>query len=229
MTIYSIKKWSVCPLLLLTISALSQENFTTFWQPQVGVYYQVVNDYTHNFFFISRNVLAEDSNFKLDLRQFDIVHFSKLKIRYNQSISLGLRWRNSKIFDSDQINEFRLTQQYNIKIKPNKVRYGHRMRTEQRIFDGFTLHRFRYRLAVDFPLEGERLNVGQAFSVFSAEQLFTVANKTDPLYTLRIRAGLGVLLSPKSTLQFILQYRLIDYTKEANHAIFLETVLNLGL
>ena len=229
MTISSIKLWFFGIFMLSLSGVIAQDELTVFWQPQVGVNYKVADDYSHNFILANRNFLYRDSDFELDVRQVDITHFSKLKIRDNQSVSLGLMWRNSRIFDEDRVNEFRLTQQYNITFSPTKFRFGHRVRTEQRIFDGFTLHRFRYRFAVDFPLEGEKLDVGESYSVLSAEPIITVANDQEPLYNFRLRAGLGMRLSPKSNLQFVLQYRLINYSRQTSHVLLLETALNLGI
>lgn len=104
----------------------------------------------------------------------DLAHFSKLKIRDNQSIALGLQYRFRQNFENGE-NELRLTQQYNITNKPNAVRFGHRLRTEQRITNSLTTHRFRYRFALDFPLVGEKLDTGEPYFVGSFENLLSVA------------------------------------------------------
>ena len=229
MTISFIKRQLIWPILLFSQISLSQDDLISFWEPQLAINYQVKNDYSHNFTLANRNFVYRNGDLDLDVRQVDIRHFSKLKIRDNQSISLGLMWRNSKLFDDGRLNEFRLTQQYNITSSPTKYRYGHRFRSEQRLFSGLTIFRFRYRLALDFPLQGDVLDVGETYSVFGTEALLSVASALEPIYDLRLRGGLGWRLSPKSKLQFVLEYRLINYTSDTSHALLLETLLNLGI
>ena len=229
MTIFCIRRYLFWPFLICAHIVLAQDDFAFFWEPQLAVNYKVKNDYYHNFTLANRNVVYSNNDLDLTVRQVDIRHFSKLKVQDNQSISLGFMWRNSKWFDDFRLNEFRITQQYNITTSPTKFRYGHRFRTEQRLFSGLTVFRFRYRLALDFPLQGEKLDVGESYAILGAEALLSLASSIDPLYNLRIRSGMGWRYSPKSKIQFVLEYRLIDYTNITSHALLLETALNLGL
>jgi hypothetical protein len=63
---------------------------------------------------------------------------------------------------------------------------GYRVRAEQRITDKPTIHRFRYRFAIDFPLQGEALDVGERYAVFSAKSLLSVAKALLPEYDQRV-------------------------------------------
>ena len=229
MTIFCIRRQLLWPLLLFSQFALTQDDFVGFWEPQIAINYKVDNDYYHNFTLANRNFVFTDNDLDIKVRQIDIRHFSKLQIRDNQSISLGLMWRNSNLFDDGRLNEFRITQQYNITSSPTKFRYGHRFRSEQRLFSGLSIFRFRYRLALDFPLQGEVLDVGESYSIFGAEVLLSTASALDPIYDLRLRGGMGWRVSPKSKLQFVIEYRIIDYTDDIRHVLLLETALNLGL
>lgn len=229
MTISFTRRHLIWPVILFSQLSFSQDEFISFWEPQLAINYQVKNDYYHNFTLANRNFVYRNNDIEFDVRQIDIRHFSKLKIRDNQSISLGFMWRNSKLFDDMRLNEFRLTQQYNITSSPTKFRYGHRFRSEQRLFSGLTIFRFRYRLALDFPLEGDVLDVGETYSVFGVEPVLSLASALEPIYDLRLRGGMGWRISPKSKLQFVLEYRLVDYTSDTDHVLLLETALNLGL
>lgn len=229
MTISFTKRRLFWPILMFSNFLLAQDNLIAFWQPQVSLNYKVVKDYSHNFYVANRNFVYSESELLLDVRQLDLGHFSKLKIRDDQSLSLGVMWRGSNLFDGDRINEVRLTTQYNITNAPFKWRYGHRLRAEQRIFNGLpTIYRFRYRLAVDFPLEGDQLDIGEAFSVLGAEPILSVANDFEPLYSFRLRSGIGWKYSLRSSLQFVLEYRLVNYTRATAHVLLLETSLDLG-
>jgi hypothetical protein len=48
------------------------------------------------------------------------------------------------------------------------------------------MHRFRYRFAIDFPLQGEALDVGERYAVFSAKSLLSVAKALLPEYDQRV-------------------------------------------
>ena len=229
MTISSTKRWLGWLLFLLSYTVFPQDELTAFWQPQVAINYQVVDDYSHNFTLANRNFIYSEDAVDLSVRQLDLSHFSKLKIRDNQSLSLGLLWRNSKIFNEDRVDEYRITEQYNITLTPLVVRFGHRLRAEQRISSVRTIHRFRYRFAIDFPLAGEKLDVGESYALASIESLLSVARTAQAAYDLRLRGGWGWRLSPKSNLQMTLEYRLLNYTRMVDHVLLLETALNLGL
>lgn len=229
MTISFTNKRFVWPFLFLANFLFSQEDVTVFWQPQISVNYKVVGDYSHNFYVTNRNFVYRESDLVLDVRQLDLGHFSKLQVRDNHSLSAGIMWRGSNLFDGNRVNEVRLTTQYNITSSPFKWRYGHRFRAEQRIFNGLsTVHRFGYRLAIDFPLQGEKLDIGEAFSVLGAEPILSVANNEEPVHSFRLRSGIGWKYSPRSTLQFVLEYRLVNYTRRTNHVLLVETSLDLG-
>ncbi len=214
--------------LLLIQSILAQEDLVIYWQPKVALNYKVTKDYYHNFSLANRNNLYRD---KADFsgRHIDLSHFSNIKIRDNQSLSLGILWRNLKIFDDDRVNEVRLTEQYNINSRLDIIRLGYRFRAEQRIRSSGDQYRFRNRVALDFPLEGETLDIGESYFLGSVENVLSVAQSSEPSYAMRFRGGIGWQLSEKSKLQSVLQYRLNNLTRKAFHVILLETTLNLGI
>ncbi|NAS12663.1 DUF2490 domain-containing protein [Poritiphilus flavus] len=206
-----------------------QERLTAYWQPQFSVNYGVATNYSHNFSLTNRNFIFEDEAVVFRGRQLDLAHFSKLKIRDNQSIALGLQYRFRKLFEKDRGNEFRLTQQYNLVQKPNIIRFGHRLRTEQRIFESLTVHRFRYRFALDRPLQGEKLDVGEAYFIASLESLLSVAKAQSPQLDERLTFQLGWLLNQKTRLQTGVEYRWEDFTQERQDVLFLLSSLVISL
>lgn len=207
----------------------AQENFTGYFQPQVAVNYNVKSNYSHNFSLAQRNYTFNDSELQLKTRQLDLVHFSKLKIRENQSLALGIQYRFRETFEPSKGNELRITQQYNITSKPRIVRFGHRFRSEQRITKALTIHRFRYRFALDFPLNGEQLDIGEAYFVASTESLLSVAKGQGPEYDQRITGNIGWLLRAKTKLQFGLEYRAENHVKETENVLFLNANLIFSL
>ncbi len=215
----STKWFLLASLLLFMTSVQSQENLTGYWQPQFAVNYQVVRSYSHNFSLANRNYIFDAEEFTIKARQLDIAHFSKLKIRDNQSIALGIQYRFRNIFE-DKENELRLTQQYNFTIKPFTVRFGHRLRIEQRIKNTLTIHRFRYRFALDFPLVGEKLDAGEPYFVGSIENLLSVSKRNAPQYDTRLTGQVGWQLNGGIKFQMGMEYRMEDFSSSLPQNIF---------
>lgn len=231
MTMYSTNQLVSWGLLLFLISyvAQGQDNLTGFWQPQIGVNYKVSNNYSHNFSLAKRTFILRESDAEFTIRHLDLAHFSDLKIQGNQSIGLGIQYRFRGLFDDTAENELRLIQQYNITKSDRGLRFGNRLRWEQRITNSRTVHRFRYRFALDFPLQGESLDIGETYLVLSTESLLSVAKATVPEYDQRITANLGWMLDKSTKLQVGTEYRAENFTNETEHVFFLLTTLVLSL
>lgn len=206
-----------------------QDNWTGYWQPQLALNYKVTGNYAQNASLAKRTYIYRESASAFEIRQLDFVHFSKLKLRDNQSLGLGLQYRFRENFERDKENELRITQQYNITHKARILRIGHRFRTEQRITTLSTIHRLRYRLAVDLPLQGVELDIGESYLVISTEALLSVGKAMGPEYDQRITAQLGWLLSKKTKFQLGAEYRAENYNAETENVAFLITNLVLSL
>ncbi|NCO62838.1 MAG: DUF2490 domain-containing protein [Flavobacteriales bacterium] len=175
-----------------------------------------------NFALKSRYYLYQDAAFRLEQRQLDVVHFSTFKLNYKYNISFGLQYRNRDVF-SDSSNEFRTTQQFNYLKQPFGARFGHRFRTEQRFLDAETIFRQRYRFAVDFPLNGEKLDIGEAYYVCSVEALLSLSNINAPELDQRTTAQIGWQLTENLKLQTGLEYRLEALNINTQNKLFILT------
>ncbi len=222
------QSWSCIVLFLLTGFIHSQENLTAYWQPAFAMNYKVTETYSHNVSLQNRNYIFDDEVTQLSVRQFDLVHFSNLKLQDNQSIAIGILYRFRETFDGGA-NELRLTQQYNITSKPFVVRYGQRFRTEQRITSARTTHRFRYRFSIDFPLRGEKLDIGEPYLVANAESLLSLAKEKRPQYDARLTLNIGWKLSDLIKFQIGTEYRTEDFSQDLEHVLFLLSTLNVSL
>ena len=212
---------------LAVVSA--QDNLTGYWQTQFAIDYDVTPLYSHNFSVINRNYVVQEGESKIKTRHLDVVHFSKINVQNNQSIALGILYRFREAFE-DSENELRLTQQFNLTSKPYVVRFGHRIRSEQRITKSATVHRFRYRFAVDFPLKGEKLDIGEPYFVGTLENLLSVARSASPQYDTRLTGFIGWQLDANLKLQFGVEYRLEEYTSGLpQNMVFLLTTAQLSL
>jgi len=229
MTMCFIRKLLVIITFFFTISLLAQKNLIGYFEPSVALNYEAATNYLHNFSISNRNYIYNEEAYLFKTRQIDLSHFSELKISSNKSISLGIQYRFRSNFEPDKTNELRLTQQYNFTSKPNKIRFGHRFRSEQRLQPSQTVFRFRYRFAVDLPLQGDKLDIGEAYLISSTECLLSVAKANTPSYDQRFSTQIGYKLSEVSKLQIGLEYRLEDYTNQLEHVLFLNSSLIFSL
>ena len=218
---------SLCGLPCFT--ALAQENLISYVQPQLAINYDVLPFYSHNLTISSRNFIYREQEVQFQGRNLDISHFSTLKSGANSSFGVGAMYRFRKLFEPSRDNEIRLTQQFNITSRPMVVRYGHRWRTEQRIFPNLTVHRFRYRFTIDFPLEGQKVDVNEAYLVLNTEALLSAASGRAPQYDQRFAASLGWLLEGELQLLAGLEYRLENFTASTQPVLFLNTSLIFSL
>ncbi len=125
--------------------------------------------------------------------------------------------------------EHRIRQQYAFYFRFSKYRLGNRLRTEQRFYPDTYKNRLRYRLSLDFPLSGERLDVKEIYFVSSNEVLVNFNAHTNDVEN-RLGAGIGWKFKNSNKLQLQLQYRAskIGLDNES-HAIFFATALYFSL
>lgn len=228
MTMYSIK--TICGgLTLLLFQSVMAQSFTGYWEPEIALNYKVGTNYSHNFSLDMRNYTYRTNDLQLRTRHIDIAHFSKLDIGSSQSLAIGIQYRSRDVFEDEEQNELRFTQQYNITHQRGNIRFGDRLRTEQRITSDRTIHRFRYRLALDLPLQGEKLDVGEPYFVASTESLLSVTRSNGPEWDQRITTNIGWLLSNTAKFQTGLEYRFEDYTQKTENILFLFSSLIFSL
>lgn len=213
--------WSFYPI-------FGQSNTTVYWQPAVAVNYKISETYSHNFSMLNRNYLYNEGNSQFNVRHIDLAHFSDVQITDRQRLAIGILYRFRNMFE-EQENELRLTQQYNLQLKPYVVRFGHRVRAEQRITNSATVHRFRYRFGVDFPLQGEKLDVGETYFIGTIEPLLSIAKNTKPEYDSRLSLFFGWQMNENTKLQLGSEYRMEDFTNSRETVIFVLSSLIFSL
>ncbi|ADV48375.1 DUF2490 domain-containing protein [Cellulophaga sp. E16_2] len=216
-------------LFFIITPSFAQDNFTGYLEPQISVNHKISPLYAFNFSTSNRAYFYKDGATAVNMRQLDFAHFSELTIASNQSFSLGIQYRFRALFEEEKENELRITQQYNYKFKPKSIRYGHRVRTEQRISPSLTTFRFRYRFAADMPLKGEKLDIGEPYIIVSTESLLSVANTKKPSYDQRFSSQIGYKLSSNTKVQIGLEYRLEEYNTTLAQVLFLNSAFVLTL
>jgi hypothetical protein len=213
-----IKSTLYSALFLFSCSVFSQDDFDVLGESSLSLNQNISKEYTMNFTFRSRYFLHKDA-FQYKQQQVDFFHFSTFKLNFIHKLSFGVYYRNRDWFDTGS-DELRFMEQFNYIKQRLGVRYGHRFRLEQRIFDGFTSFRQRYRFAVDFPLNGEKLDVGEAYFVGSTEALLSISKKRKPLLDQRFTTQIGWQINKDLKLQTGLEYRLESYNASSKNFLF---------
>ena len=215
-------------LLLLGSISYSQSDFESLGETSFALNHKTGNSYNMNFAVRSRYYVFQNEDLFFKNRQIDLVHFSTYNIDFNHSISFGIQYRFREIFD-DFSNELRLSQQFNYKKKSYVIRFGHRVRLEQRLFNNLTIIRYRYRFALDFPLNGEKLDVGEVYFIGAMEALLSQSSKLKPELDHRTTLHLGWLLSQQLKLQIGAEYRFEAFNIETEQRLFILTsaILNI--
>lgn len=219
-------------LLLLVVTGtktvFAQDNFTLYAEPTITLNYEVATNYSHNFEVANRSYIY-DEDLEFRARHLELTHFSNLNIGFDQSIAFGIKYRWRENFEENEENELRLTEQYNLTHRNRNLRLGNRFRAEQRILPSSTAHRFRYRFALDTPLSGEQLDVGEAYFVISTEALLSAAKSQKPEFDQRLTSQIGWLVNPETKLQTGLEYRIENYGQSAETVMLLLASLVFSL
>lgn len=215
-------------LSFICYSAYSQNDFDTFGETSLSLNHKVSKEYSMNFAFRSRYFLYNDSNVQYTQQQVDVFHFSTFKLNYYHKLSLGIYYRNRDWFDTGS-DETRLIQQFNFTKQKLGVRYGHRIRLEQRFLDTKTIFRQRYRFAVDFPLNGEKLDVGEAYLVSAVEGLLSISRIDNPETDVRLSSQIGWQVTEELKLQTGLEHRLEAFNDNAKNNLFVLTTAVLKI
>ena len=100
------------------------------------------------------------------------------------------------------------------------MRFGHRFRFEQRLLSELTILRSRYRFALDFPLSGEKLDVGESYLIMSMEALLSQSSAIKPELDHRTTANIGWVISKKSKIQLGLDYRFEAFNINTEYRLF---------
>lgn len=228
MTTSCIKKTAFLIFFCSVFSVHAQNDFTTFFEPSFAINHDVSDSYKVNFATVARNYVYRDDASEFTVRHLQLVHFSTWSFNSNHSVSAGVMYRFRENFD-DRSNELRFTQQYNYAYRPNIVRFGHRIRTEQRITTNATVHRFRYRFTIDLPLSGEKLDIGEPYFVANAESLLSVTKTETPQIDQRFATQIGWQWTKNVKFQTGLEYRFEDYNTTTREILFVLTSLILKI
>lgn len=213
--------------LIVPFSLFAQE--TQFLsQHELGLSYNPASRWSYNFEVTNRNTLPTEKT-PFTAQHIEFSQFTTYESGFYSSLSLGLRYRNRDWFDSSRSNEIRLTQQYNYARSYNQYRLGHRLRVEQRFYEDETVYRARYRLNLDFPLQGLRLDNGEFYTAIGLETLYSISALSQPELNQRLTLTLGNQISKLLKLQIAAEYRKEDLIIEHDNRVFFYTAAKFKL
>ncbi len=206
---------------MISLSCFSQQT-GIYWQPELSFNYSPASRWSFNFEFTNRNLLNNDEPGKPSFQgeHLEFSHFTSYESGFYSKLSLGVRYRNRDWLSPERSNEFRLTQQYSYSKTFNQFRWGHRARFEQRFYENETVFRTRYRIALDFPLQGATLNIHEFYVVVSTEALYSLSAKGAPELDQRFTYGLGYQLTDAFKLQISAEYRYANYLNNPSGRVF---------
>jgi hypothetical protein len=150
----------------------------------------------------------EDETFENGARNMDFQVGLATDLTADLSGSANFTFRLREPFGGNITTELRPTQQVTLATSKGKYRFRHRLRADERFIqrDPGGKHEFdlrlRYRLSLDFPLQGDRLDAGEFYLNTNAEFLYT-PTRDDAFFYREYRGyiGLGYQFSSRYTLE----------------------------
>lgn len=157
----------------------------------------------------------DDDRLRYDYVLTDLTSLASLKIQTNQSVNVGymIRFRGGQIFH-------RLIQQYNLVHYADFFRVGHRLATDQTFSnERETQYRIRYRVTIERPLSGAKVDPGEFYVKIGNEYLWE-ASKSYRDVEIRLVPVFGLEVTQKSKVETGVDYRLSNIAEgRADHAL----------
>ncbi|MHA7129103.1 DUF2490 domain-containing protein [Algoriphagus namhaensis] len=189
-------------------SAYAQEHvFFTGFFPEAAITKSLKNGDKVNFkvenqeiFF--QNLPNREDRWKVSHYRTDLMAFYNWKLKSNTGLAFGVFHR---IQDGPNAN--RIIQQVSFIQRLRNYRLAHRFRTDQTFEKNEDpVFRLRYRLALDIPLNGTTLDVGESYLVISNEPIFELQGEQFDIEN-RLVFTLGKLISEGQKFEYSLDYR----------------------
>ncbi len=227
MTIYYIKiryYFFIFIIIFPVCGLFAQEGPFISWQPELSVTWRVQQRWQANIKAVTFNTFREPDPEQVpwaySLNNAEISIFGTYRAFVNKSFSLGylIRWLDP--LDETPGFEHRLMAQAGFITSIGVNRYGNRIRLEQRWRPAGLIHRWRYRLSLDLPLNGEVLDPGEMYLIISDEFLYSFSKRIVDFGENRLNGGVGWLFTGKSKLEISLQYRVSSFLKEERRHAF---------
>ncbi len=171
---------------------------------------------------------GEGTGTRYQINYTQVQLFGTYKLWTTTQLSGGYSFRFNDLLGESPGREHRIMEQVAFVSFLGDRRLAHRIRTEQRFEDDEFINRWRYRLAYEFPLQGQRLDPGEKYLITSNEVLLSF-NAWERFAGNRLYLGIGWFFSNKQKVEAGLQYRLDDVgTGQPENAIWFTTAYYLN-
>ena len=208
--------------LFVAVEARSQSTYRAGLLPKLNIGKKFTNLYALNFKTESRLAFSQgrfqdNPPFKADYLLTDVSLILSRKVGLNNKIAGGYlaRFRDGKVIH-------RSIQQFTLVSRFSTFRLGHRFASDQSFTSGEKPEiRLRYRIASDFPLNGESLDPKEFYLKVSNEYLNSFSGSS---YDLEIRFSplVGYYFSDVNKFEFGLDYRISSFIEDpARHSFWL--------
>lgn len=146
---------------------------------------------------------ADNPGWNYQYEQTEVQFFVSKKMNPFISLAVGYQY-GIEVGDK---NTHRGIQQFSYVFKPGNLKWGHRVRTDQTFYHNkATKFRFRYRLLLELPLQGQSIDYSEFYMVVSDEILYAIQDKEQD-YENRLILYLGYFFENSNKLQLGLDYR----------------------
>lgn len=222
------KLFSATALVLMFSAVALSQSADYIWNPQFSYSWKSSDRMAYNAKFNLFNSLNGESS-------EGFLQFAETQISFAYSTStrlklgLGYYYRLTTPFVDGYQYEHRFLQQAGLLTFLGDRRISHRFRNELRFRDSNFQLRLRYRISYDFPLTGEKLDIGEQYLILKNELIgaFSDGNSSGEN---RISIGQGWLLSQKKKFEAGLEYRTRNLFTEGDirHLFLLSTTFFLN-
>jgi len=189
----------------------AQEGVFLSWQPELSATWKIGDRWQMNLKGIAFNTFAEPGNegtvANYRFQHLDFSAMGSYRTFHNQTFSVGYLYRWIEPFEKVEGYEHRIMEQVGFIAQIGATRIANRIRLEQRRRKIGLIHRWRYRLSMDIPLDGQTLNPNEMYLIISDELLWSFGKPVSNFGENRLNGGLGWYFSRKVKCEIQLQYR----------------------
>jgi hypothetical protein len=191
----------------------SQEFYTGFF-PEASFTKKLKNEDRINFKIENQNIFFDNRNPegaypKYTHYRTDLMAFYDWRLNATRSVALGVFHRFQ-----DGSNRNRIIQQFALVQRQRNLRISNRFRTDQTFTSDEKVElRFRYRLALELPLNGASIDPGENYLVLSNEPIFSLQAQEFEIEN-RLIFTVGKLYKNSQKLEWSLDYRTDGFIQE---------------
>ncbi|MBR9921263.1 MAG: DUF2490 domain-containing protein [Bacteroidetes bacterium] len=206
--------------LLFSIESRGQHSWRSGLVPQINANYKLgkswkINAKTENRIRLASGTFGKEKTTEYQYERTDLSLIISYKTGLNTNAAIGqlIRFRGEKILH-------RSIQQFSVVQRLSGLKLAHRFSTDQTwAKEEKPVYRFRYRLASEFPLNGQKTDPREFYIKLSNEYLYISSFAFDD-FEIRLSPILGYALTNNNKLEVGLDYRIDSFRLTYNRSSF---------